>query len=71
MLLVYLEKNGTGINHHVGLAALDINSVAPTYMNLTFALSLMGEMFTNKARTSNRHRSRVLIILFPYSILFF
>lgn len=29
------------------------DSAAPTYINLIFALSLMGDMPTNKARTSD------------------
>ena len=40
--LVTLGK-GTAIN----------DSAAPAYMNLTFALSLMGDMPTNKASTSD------------------
>ena len=55
-LLAYLEESGTGISHEVGLAALGIainDSAAPTYINLIFALSLMGDMPTNKARTSD------------------
>ena len=43
-LLVYHEESGTGISYHVGMAALGIDSVATTYMNLTSALSLMGEI---------------------------
>lgn len=55
-LLANLEESGTGIRHEVGLAAFctAINdSAAPTYTNLIFALSLMGDMSTNKARTSD------------------
>ena len=55
-LLAYLEESGTGISHEVGLAALGTainDSAAPTYINLIFALSLMGDMPTNKARTSD------------------
>lgn len=55
-LLANLEESGTGIKHEVGLAAfgIDINdSAAPTYINLIFALSLMGDMPTNKARMSD------------------
>ena len=51
-----LEESGIGIRHEVGLAAFGTainDSAAPTYMNLIFALSLMGEMPTNKARTSD------------------
>ena len=47
-LLASLEKSGLGISHEV----VD-GSTAPTYMNLIFALSLMDEMPTNKARTSD------------------
>ncbi len=55
-LLANLEESGTGICHEVGFAALgtSINdSAAPTYINLIFALSLMGDMPTNKARTND------------------
>ncbi len=55
-LLTNLEESGTGIRHGVGLAAFDTainDSAAPTYINLIFALSLMGDMPTNKARTSD------------------
>ena len=55
-LLANLEESGTGIRHEVGLAALGTainDSAAPTYMNLIFVLSLMGDMPTNKARTSD------------------
>ena len=55
-LLVNLEESGTGIRHEIGLAALGTainDSAAPTYINLIFALSLMGDMPTNKARTSD------------------
>ena len=55
-LLANLEESGTGIRHEIGLAALGTainDSVAPTYINLIFALSLMGDMPTNKARTSD------------------
>ena len=55
-LLTNLEESGTGIRHEVGLAApgTAINdSAAPTYINLIFALSLMGDMPTNKARMSD------------------
>lgn len=51
-----LEKSGTGIRHEVGLAVFGIainDSAAPTYMNLIFALLLMGDMPTNKARMSD------------------
>ena len=55
-LLANLEESGTGISHEVGLAAFGTainDSAAPTYINLIFALSLMGDMPTNKARTSD------------------
>ena len=55
-LLANLEESGACIRHEVGFAALgtSINdSAAPTYMNLIFVLSLMGDMPTNKARTSD------------------
>ena len=55
-LLANLEESGTGIRHEVGLAAFGTainDSAAPTYMNLILALSLMGDMPTNKARTSD------------------
>lgn len=55
-LLANLEESGTGIRHEIGLAALGTainDSAAPTYINLIFALSLMGDMPTNKARTSD------------------
>lgn len=55
-LLANLEESGTGICHEVGLAAFGTainDSAAPTYINLIFALSLMGDMSTNKARTSD------------------
>ena len=54
--LANLEESGTGIRHEVGLAALGTainDSAAPTYINLTFALSLIGDMPTNKARTND------------------
>ena len=55
-LLANLEESGTGIRHEIGLAALGTainDSAAPTYINLIFALSLMGDMPTNKARMSD------------------
>ena len=55
-LLANLEESGTGICHEVGLAAFGTainDSAAPTYINLIFALSLMGDMPTNKARMSD------------------
>ena len=54
-LLANLEESGTGIRHEVGLAVFGTainDSAAPTYINLIFALSLMGDMPTNKARTN-------------------
>ena len=69
-LLANLEESGTGIRHEICLAALGTainDSAAPTFINLIFALSLMGDMPTNKARKS----SRVPVMLFTYSILFF
>lgn len=56
MLLANLEESGTGIRHEVGLAAFGTainDSAAPTYINLIFALSLMGDMSTNKVRMSD------------------
>jgi len=55
-LLANLEESGTGIRHEVGLAAFGTainDGVAPTYINLILALSLMGDMPTNKARMSD------------------
>ena len=55
-LLANLEESGTCIRHEVGLAALGTainDSAAPTYINLICALSLMGDMPTNKASTSD------------------
>ena len=55
-LLANFEESGACIRHEVGFAALGTfinDSVAPTYINLIFALSLMGDMPTNKARTSD------------------
>ena len=50
-LLANFEESGACIRHEVGFFIND--SVAPTYINLIFALSLMGDMPTNKARTSD------------------
>ena len=72
-LLANLEESGTGIRHEVGLAAFGTainDSAAPTYMNLILALSLMGDMPTNKARTSDNAQKQSARMLFPYSILF-
>ena len=73
MLLANLEESGTGIRHEVGLAALGTfinDSAAPTYINLIFALSLIGDMPTNKARTSDnvqkQSASNAVPILFLY-----
>ena len=55
-LLASLEESGTGISHEVGLAALGTainDSAAPTYIDLIFAFSLIGDMPTNKARMSD------------------
>ncbi|WP_278671119.1 hypothetical protein [Leyella stercorea] len=55
-LLANLEESGTGIRHEVGLAVFGTainDSAAPTYINLIFVLSLMGDMPTNKARMSD------------------
>ena len=55
-LLANLEESRVGISHEVGLAALGTainDSASPTYMNLIFTLSLMDDMPTNKARTSD------------------
>ena len=54
-LLANLEESGTGIRHVICLAALGTainDSAAPTFINLIYALSLMGDMPTNKARKS-------------------
>ena len=59
-LLANLEESGAGISHEVGLAVFGTainDSAAPTYINLIFALSLMGDMPTNKARTSDNAES--------------
>ena len=55
-LLANLEESGTGIRHEVGLAVFGTainDSAAPTYINLIFVLSLMGDMPINKARMSD------------------
>lgn len=67
-----LEESGTGISHEVGLAAFGTainDSAAPTYVNLIFALSLMGDMPTNKARTSDNAQKQSSIC--PRAILFY
>ena len=72
--LANLEESGAGIRHEVGLAVFGTainDSAAPTYINLIFALLLMGDMpQTRQGRVTTR-RSRVPVMLFPYSILFF
>ena len=74
-LLASLEESGTGISHEGGLAALGtaINDcAAPTYINLIFALSLMGDMSTNKARTSDNAQKQSASNAVPifYSVFF-
>lgn len=73
-LLANLEESGTGIRHEIGLAALGTainDSAAPTYINLIFALSLMGNMPTNKARTSDNAQQQSASNAVPifYSVL--
>ena len=73
-LLASLEESGTGISHEVGLAALGTainDSAAPTYINLIFALSLIGDMPTNKARTSDNAQKQSASNAVPifYSVL--
>ena len=54
-LLANFEKSETGIRHEICLAALGTainDSAAPTFIKLIFALSLMDDMPTNKARKS-------------------
>lgn len=68
------EESGTGIRHEVGLAAFGTainDSAAPTYINLIFALSLMGDMPTNKARTSDNAQKQSASNAVPifYSVL--
>ena len=73
-LLAYLEESGTGISHEVGLAALGTainDSTASTYINLIFALSLMGDMPTNKARTSDNAQKQSANNAVPIVSLFF
>ena len=43
----------TGQNIMALIGPIINDSAAPTYINLIFALSLMGDMPTNKARTSD------------------
>ena len=73
-LLANLEESGTGIRHEIGLAALGTaikDSAAPTYINLIFALSLMGDMPTNKARKSDNAQQQSASNAVPifYSVL--
>ena len=75
-LLANLEESGTGIRHVICLAALGTainDSAAPTFINLIFALSLMGDMPTNKARTSDNAQKQSASNAIPifYSDLFF
>lgn len=55
----------------IGTAIND--SAAPTYINLIFALSLMGDMPTNKARMSDNAQKQSASNAVPifYSILFY
>ena len=69
-----LEESGTGISHEVGLAAFGTainDSAAPTYVNLIFALSLMGDMPTNKARTSDNAQQQSASNDVPILFLYF
>lgn len=73
-LLANLEESGTGISHEVGLAVFGTainDDAAPTYINLIFALSLMGDMPTNKARTSDNAQKQSASNAVPifYSVL--
>ena len=75
-LLANLEECGTGIRHEFGLAALGTainDSAAPTYINLIFALSLMGDMPINKARMSDNAQkqsaSNAVPIFYYYFVL--
>ena len=73
-LLANLEESGTGIRHEVGLAAFGTainDSAAPTYINLIFALSLMGDIPTNKARTSDNAQKHSASNDVPIFSLFF
>lgn len=73
-LLANLEESGTGISHEVGLAAFGTainDSAAPTYVNLIFALSLMGDMPTNKARTSDNAQQQSASNDVPILFLYF
>jgi hypothetical protein len=73
-LLANLEESGTGISHEVGLAVFGTainDSAAPTYINLIFVLSLMGDMPTNKARMSDNAQKQSASNAVPifYSVL--
>lgn len=73
-LLANLEESGTGISHEVGLAVFGTainDDAAPTYINLIFALSLMGDMPTNKARMSDNAQKQSASNAVPIFILFF
>ena len=73
-LLANLEESGAGISHEVGLAALGTainDSAAPTYINLIFALSLMGDIPTNKARTSDNAQKQSASNDVPILLLYF
>lgn len=73
-LLVNLEESGACIRHEVGLAVFGTainDSAAPTYMNLIFALSLMGDMPTNKARMSDNAQKQSASNTVPIFSLFF
>lgn len=73
-LLANLEESGTGICHEVGLAAFGTainDSAAPTYINLIFALLLMGDMSTNKARTSDNAQQQSASNAVPILFLYF
>ena len=72
--LANLEESGTGIRHEVGLAVFGTainDSAAPTYVNLIFALSLMGDMPTNKARTSDNAQQQSASNDVPILFLYF
>ena len=75
-LLANFEESGAGIRHEVGLAAFGTainDSAAPTYINLIFALSLMGDMPTNKARMSDNAQKQSASNAVPifYSVVVF
>ena len=60
---------GLRLKATIGTAIND--SAAPTYMNLIFALSLMGEMPTNKASTSDNAQKQSASNAVPIVSLFF